>query len=316
LSLLGIHHITALASDPQLNVDFYTDVLGLRLVKKTVNFDSPDVYHLYYGDEIGTPGTLLTFFPFPNAARGKRGSGEISAIAYTVGRSSLDYWMTRLSSKGISFDGPTDRYGDPVIAFLDPDGMKLELVVSDARQAAKAWSKGPVSGEHSLARFHGVTIQQHNAMNTIAFMEGLGFRKEDSNGNRRRFLVGAADAAATVDVIADPSLPPARQSAGSVHHIAWRVPDDGTQAAWRERILGTKSYVTEIVDRCYFRSIYFREPGGVLYEIATNGPGMLIDENIESLGTALKLPPWMESQRAGIEKNLIPLKYANVRSVV
>lgn len=305
MHLSGLHHITVLASDPKRNAAFYTDVLGLRMVKRTVNFDAPDVYHLYYADAVGTPGTLMTFFPFPQAARGQRGTGEVSAIAWHVPASSQGYWVQRLSSKGIGFDGPFVRFGEEVIDFLDPDGLKLELVSSSTPPVVSPWDRGPVPPEHQLRSFHGVSLTVRESGPSLAMLSTvLGARMTGEEGIRQRYAVGQNNEMAAVDLIVDPTLPRARQSAGSVHHIAWRVRTDEEQVAWRERLRSADVNVTEVIDRKYFRSIYFREPGGILYEIATDPPGMNVDEDWPALGMKLQLPPWFEPQRAQIESVL------------
>jgi len=304
----GIHHITVVASDPQRNVDFYTDVLGLSLVKRTVNFDSPGVYHLYYGDGTGTPGTILTFFPYPNAAQGKRGSGEIHAVAFSIAPESEDHWIHRLSSRGISFDGPSERFGERVITFLDPDGLKIELVTRSNRMAIRPREGGPVPAEHQVHGFAGVTMGYLNDTFSKRFLtDVMGFVQTGQAGTRTRFIAGDGGSATAIDTLVLGGITPPRQSAGSVHHIAWRVPDDAAQLAWREHLMESGTYPTEVVDRTYFHSIYFREPGGVLFEIATDPPGFLIDEDPANLGTSLRLPPWYEDKREQIERTLIPL---------
>jgi glyoxalase family protein len=308
MNTLGIHHITSLASDPQRNLDFYTGFLGLRLVKQTVNFDAPDVYHLYYGDETGTPGTILTFFPFPDAVRGKRGAGEISAIAFTVPVGSFDSWIERLSRKGLPFQGPETRFAEKLISFEDPDGMVVELVEDTGTGGKAAWSGSPVDQASAIGRFHGVTIRHRSAGPTTSFLlEGMGFTGAGSEGQRARFLGGNPGSQGVVDVIDDPSAPMARQSAGSVHHIAWRVKDDAEQLEWQKGLPRRGANPTAVMDRCYFHSIYFREPGGVLFEMATDPPGFSIDEPVDSLGSRLRLPSWLEGQRQLIERHLPPL---------
>ena len=305
----GIHHITALASDPQRNVDFYTGVLGLRLVKQTVNFDAPDVYHLYYGDESGKPGTLLTFFPFPNAARGKRGTGEISAIGFDVPVQSLDFWIARLSRLDIRFDGPLSRFGESTIAFQDPDGMLIELVFNPVLHSVHAWHGSPVPDEYATRKLHGVTFQLAERVPTGTLLENiLGFQYEGQDGNRHRYSIGNDLDGAILDIIVRPDMPRARQSAGSIHHIAWRVPDASSQAEYRTRIIAAGLHATDALDRRYFQSVYFREPGGVLFELATDGPGFTVDEPLEELGSRLKLPPWLEPERQRIERILPPLE--------
>lgn len=309
MRLDGIHHITVLASDPQRNVAFYTDVLGQRLVKRTVNFDAPDVYHLYYGDDGGQPGTLMTFFPFPDAARGKRGTGEVSAVAYHAPASSIEYWVHRLSAFGIAIDGPFNRAGEEALAFHDPDGLLLELVFSDHGLPVVPWSRGPVGAVHALRGFHGVTLTLASADASYRMLtETLsGSSATLPPSGRQRVTIDNGLERAVVDIIVDPSMPRARQSAGSVHHIAWRVRSDAAQVSWRERLIAGGVNVTEIVDRNYFHSIYFREPGGVLYEIATDPPGMTVDEDLASLGTTLRLPPWYEPDQERIHRILPPI---------
>jgi len=309
MSIAGIHHITSLASDPQQNVDFYTTFLGLRLVKQTVNFDAPDVFHLYYGDEIGRPGTILTFFPFPDAARGKRGAGEASAVAFSVPDGSFDFWIERLSRKGIPFLGPETRFEQKVISFEDPDGMRVELLENGPAVPNTGWPGSSVGPRSSIRRFHGVTLAHHAAAPTAAFLtDSLGFAAAGTEGNRRRFTAGSGDGEACIDILEDPSAPAARQSAGSVHHIAWRVKNDAEQLEWRQALLKSGTAPSPVMDRQYFHSIYFREPGGVLFEIATDPPGFSVDEAVDSLGSRLQLPPWLEPRRSVIERHLPPLR--------
>jgi glyoxalase family protein len=308
LDILGIHHITALASDPQRNVDFYVGFLGLRLVKQTVNFDAPDVYHLYYGDETGRPGTLLTFFPFPNAHRGERGAGETSAVAFSVPRSSLDFWVERISRAGIELDGPQKRFDQEFLSFEDPDGMKVEFVLDASVEDALGWAGSSVGPKNAIRRFSGATFTHRQLDGPGKFLqEVMHFLPKGSEGSRHRFRVGSGESQAHIDIDVDPNAPPHRQSAGSVHHIAWRVKDDDAQVAWRKDLREAGASPTPVIDRCYFHSVYFREPGGVLFEIATDPPGFLVDETPESLGTVLKLPPWLEPSRPAIDRSLPPL---------
>ena len=307
-TLGGIHHITALASDPQRNIDFYAGFLGLHLVKKTVNFDAPDVYHFYYGDETGRPGTLLTFFPFPNAAKGKRGVGETTAVAFSIPPESLDYWIDRLASHALDFDGPVQRFGDQVIGFEDPDGMMIELVTDAAARAIPVWSGTSVEPAHTPRFLHGATFAESNHEITARFLtDTLGFRFAAQEGARYRYLIGEGEVEAKIDILFQPKANAGRQSAGSVHHIAWRVATNDGQREWQEIFSNAGVYVTPVQDRMYFRSIYFHEPGGVLFEIATDGPGMLIDEPVSELGSHLKLPPWFEPKRERLERMLIPV---------
>ena len=307
-TLGGIHHITALASDPQRNIDFYVGFLGLRLVKKTVNFDASDVYHFYYGDETGRPGTILTFFPFPNAAKGKKGAGETTAVAFSIPPDSLDYWISRLAVHGVDFDGPVPRFGEQVIGFEDPDGMTIELITDEAARAVPPWSGSAVEPAHAPRLLHGATLTESDHESSAKFLAAtLGFRAAGQEGQRYRYLLGEGEAEAKIDVIFSPQLNHGRQSAGSIHHIAWRVAADEGQREWRELLENAGVSVTPVRDRLYFHSIYFHEPGGVLFEIATDGPGMMIDETVAELGTHLKLPPWFEPKRERLEQRLIPV---------
>ncbi len=306
--ILGIHHITAMASDAQRNVDFYVSVLGLRFVKKSINQDAPDVYHLYYGDEVGSPGTAMTFFPFGRAARGTRGTGEISHVAFAVPSSSQDFWINHLSKNGIKFDGPSKKFNDDVITFLDPDGMAIDLIFSDKQQLKFPWEKSSVPVQHAIRSFYGVTMNLAVLDPSVKVLKNiLGSRSALQSENRFRFLIGEGSDEAAIDIVVDPKAPHAHQSAGSVHHIAWRVKDFPAHEEWREAVAQSGLYPTEIIDRFYFHSIYFREPGGVLYEIATDNPGFTVDESLEELGTHLTLPPWYESHRAKIEQALPPI---------
>lgn len=304
----GIHHITALASDPQRNIDFYVNVLGFRLVKRTVNFDAPDVYHLYYGDESGVPGTILTFFPFPDAARGERGTGEISAVAFDVPGRSMEYWVERLARFDVHVDGPSTRFDEQAVSFQDPDGMIIELVFSRMPSASAHWNGSTVPREFAIRRLHGATLLLGGREETDRLLvQTLGFQRIGREGARMRYEIGNGANVAAIDLLVRPGLPPARQSAGSVHHIAWRVADDVSQLQWREKLIAAGLYPTGVLDRNYFRSIYFREPGGVLFEIATDAPGFTIDEPLAELGTELKLPGWLEPERSKLERILPPI---------
>ncbi|HEV2856459.1 MAG TPA: ring-cleaving dioxygenase [Thermoanaerobaculia bacterium] len=302
--IAGIHHVTAMAGDPQANVDFYTGVLGLRLVKRTVNFDDPGTYHLYYGDEMGHPGTIMTFFPWPLARRGVQGAGQATVTSFSVPEGSLGYWTERLGKLGVPFEDPRPRFGEEVLTLLDPDGLRLELVTrkDDGR---KPWTGGPVPAEHAARGFDGVTLTEWNPEVTAEVLAGtLGFRPAGQQGDRFRFEAGAS----RVDVLASPASARGHISAGTVHHVAWRAADDADQLAWREAVAESGLYVTPVLDRQYFHSIYFREPGGVLFEIATDPPGFTRDEPADSLGNSLKLPPWLEPERKRIEQALPPIE--------
>ncbi|HEV7783973.1 MAG TPA: ring-cleaving dioxygenase [Thermoanaerobaculia bacterium] len=306
--LEGIHHVTAMASDPQANVDFYTGVLGLRLVKRTVNFDDSGTYHLYYGDEVGHPGTILTFFPWPGARRGVQGAGQATVTSFSIPQGSLGYWTQRLSSLGVAHEDPHPRFDEEVLTLLDPDGLRLELVAQAADPRAP-WEGGPVPAEHAVRGFDGVTLTEWSSHVTEELLAGtLGFQRVAEHGDRIRFEVGEGGSGARVDVLGAPAAVRGHVSAGTVHHVAWRSVDEPDQLAWREAVAEAGVYVTPVLDRQYFRSIYFREPGGVLFEIATDPPGFTRDESVESLGTTLKLPPWLEPTRQQIEEVLPPIE--------
>ena len=297
----GIHHVTAISGDPQETVDFYTGVLGLRLVKRTVNFDDPSTYHLYFGDETGSPGTILTFFPFGGGGRGRVGTGQASATAFSIPGGSADHWVDRLDDLGVDHDEPTERFGEAVLPLRDGDGQPLELVAADS--PVEPWSDSPVPAEHAVRGFHGVTLASDRPDDTGEVLEHLGYEREDEEGEYTRYRAGG-DRAAVVDVRDPDDAISGRQGAGTVHHVAFRTPDDDAQVAWRERLTDTGLHVTPQKDRQYFRSIYFREPGGVLFEVATDGPGFDRDEDVADLGSALSLPPWLEEDREFLEARL------------
>ncbi|SFR58581.1 glyoxalase family protein [Halogeometricum rufum] len=299
----GIHHVTAVAGDPSENVRFYTDVLGLRLVKRTVNFDDTHTYHLYYGDETGSPGTALTFFPFGEGRPGRSGRGQAVATAFAVPEGSLDYWRERLESHGVTVDDVETRFGADVLPFADGDGQPLELVESES--AVDPWADGPVPVDAAVRGFHGVTLQSARPDATGRVLELLGLERTAETADRVRY-VAPGDRATVVDLLTRES-PRGRPGVGTVHHVAFRVPDAETQMAWRETLSEAGQHVTPQKDRQYFQSIYFREPGGVLFEIATDGPGFTADESVESLGSELKLPSWLEDDREEIRAHLPPL---------
>jgi len=307
-TIAGLHHLTAIVADPQQNVDFYTRVLGQRLVKQTVNFDDPSTYHLYYGDEVGMPGTILTFFPWPGAPQGRRGTGQIIAISFSIATTALDYWIDRLSKYGVAITGPTTRFDEQVISFFDPHGLSLELVAHQGEELRSGWKKGPIPQAYAIGGFSSVTLAEAHLEPTATMLTGvLGFRLLQQEGNRFRYEVGAGGPGARVDVLSLPDQPRGRIAVGTVHHVAWRTEDDAHQLNWRQHLLSHGNNVTPVQDRQYFHSIYFHEPGGVLFEIATDPPGFSIDEPVEQLGTHLKLPAWLEPQRSQIEKVLLPI---------
>ncbi len=305
--ILGIHHVTAIASDPQRNVDFYTELLGLRLVKRTVNFDDPGTYHLYFGDDTGTPGTILTFFPWPGAARGTPGVGQVTVTSFSVPERSLDYWEQRLRSARVPAERSGKRFDETVLTFADPDGLKLEMVAHAGADGSRVRGTG-IPEEHAIRGFYAVTLSEQGFEATADLLRTMGFRDVAEQGNRFRFEVGDGGSGARVDVLCVPEAPHGRVLVGTVHHVAWRVADDESQAAWREKLLEIRPNVTPVIDRCYFHSVYFREPGGVLFELATDPPGFAIDEPVDSLGESLKLPSWLEPHRKEIEEVLPPLQ--------
>ncbi len=305
----GIHHVTAIAGDAQRNLDFYTGVLGLHLVKRTVNYDDPGTYHLYFGDESGRPGSLLTFFPWPGAARGRMGTGEVSVTSFAVPVGSLDFWSRRLREAGSAAVRSSQRFGEPVLAFEDPDGMPLELIESAPEgRGGAAWSGG-IAAEHAIAGFHSATMYLRSRDRSETLLTAtMGFAPLGEERGRRRFRAAGAGPGSIVDTLESREVQRGELGAGSVHHIAWRTRDEATQADWLERLRRVGLKVTPVQDRQYFHSIYFREPGGVLFEIATDPPGFAIDEPADRLGETLMLPPWLEPMRARIERALPPLE--------
>jgi glyoxalase family protein len=313
--ILGIHHVTAIAGDPQQNLDFYTGVLGLRLVKLTVNYDDPQTYHLYYADGHGTPGTILTFFPWPGARKGYQGTGQVTRTAFSVPEGGIGYWTKRLTEYQVKFEGPHDRFQEKVIVFSDPDGLRLELVAGHSLSAEKSWQAGPISVEYAIHGFHSATLAEEGYERTASLLtDTLGFRLVRQEGNRFRYAMGTGDPSSLVDVICTPDGTIGRVAVGTVHHIAWRTADDRQQGEWHSEIARQGYNISPVMDRKYFHSIYFREPGGVLFEIATDSPGFTVDERPESLGTKLVLPDWLESQRSHIEAHLPPLRISQANN--
>ncbi len=300
--IVGLHHITAIASDAQRNLDFYTQVLGLRFVKRTINFDSPGTYHFYFGDDTGTPGTILTFFPWPHASKGRAGAGEVIATAFSVPPGSLTFWRERLSSRSVPFT-EVQRFGTQQLSFRDPDGMALELIEHEEHQESRAPRYSGISAAHAIQGFYGVTLLEHSLEPTQQVLNLMGLAQVAEETGIVRFAPQGNALGRFIDIQIDPKAAPGRMGAGTVHHIAFRNPDDAAQSEWRETLSHSLS-VTPVQDRDYFHSIYFREPGGVLFEMATDNPGFLIDETPESLGEALKIPAWFEPQRARIESRL------------
>jgi glyoxalase family protein len=305
----GIHHITAIATDPQANVDFYLNVLGLRFVKTTVNFDDPGAYHLYYGNEAGDPGTVLTFFPWPDAPKGRVGAGQATSFGFSVPETSLGWWDQHLTGLGIDHSAPASRGDEEVISFRDPDGIQLEVVAHAGSAPTPPWEQGPIPVSSAVRGFHSLTLTEHDLDPTHAMMEGrLDFRVLDQASGRVRYEAGDGGPGTIVDVVASPTTPRGLTAAGTVHHVAFRAPNLEVEMDWRGELLDQGVQVTEMRDRQYFKSIYFREPGGVLFEIATDEPGFTADEPLLELGRSLKLPPWLEPSREQIQRALPPMK--------
>ena len=304
--IVGLHHVTAIAADPQRNLDFYTQVLGLRFVKRTVNFDDPGTYHFYFGDDLGSPGTILTFFPWPGATKGRKGAGEVTATSFSVPTASLDYWENRLEGKGLAVESLGERFAKQVLTFSDPDGMPIELVANSDAGEAKPSRFASIPAQHAIRGFFGVTLLERSPEKTAALLNVMGFHKAAAEGNRIRFTALGDALGKHIDLLIEPDAAYHRLGAGSVHHIAFRAKDDEAQKQWREEI-GKHVDVTPVMDRTYFHSVYFREPGGVLFELATDPPGFTFDEPAESLGEQLRIPQWLEPQRQSIESRLAPI---------
>lgn len=300
----GLHHVTTIAGDTQRNVDYYTDILGLRLVKKTVNFDAPDVYHLYYGNETGSPGTILTFFPYGSIPRGRKGVGQLTYTAFSAPIASLRFWMDRLHERNIPYAGPYRRFSETFVRFEDYDGMGIELVFNDDDQRS-GWDNGRIPAEYAIRGFHTVTLNEVNPDKTIKLLtETMQHTLVGEEEGRFRFKVGSGGPGNFVDVLHSPKDVHALQGAGSVHHVAFSTNTDETQILIQHQLAELGYHVTPVQDRNYFHSIYFREPGGILFEVATNPPGFAIDESVAELGTGLKLPSQYESRRASLEQAL------------
>jgi glyoxalase family protein len=306
--VLGLHHVTAISSDPQKTLEFYTKILGLRLVKLTVNYDDPSTYHVYFGDEIGHPGTVLTFFPWPGQPRGRKGAGQATNTSFSIPSESIQFWQDRLKSHGVSVEAPRNRFRDTVLSLEDRDGQGLELIGAKEIEARTGWTQGPVPKEHAIRGFHSVTLLEEVLERTeTVLVDTLGFRQIGDEEDRFRYETGKGGSGATVDILSRPKAQRGFVSVGTVHHVAFRASNDEHQTDLRQGIVKADLNVTPVIDRNYFHSIYFREHGGVLFEVATDNPGFAIDEPPEQLGTRLALPPWLEDSRAEIEKNLPPV---------
>lgn len=304
-TILGLHHITAIAGNAQQNFDFYTKILGLRLVKKTVNFDDPSTYHLYYGDQAGHAGTILTFFPWEGIGQGVEGAGMATEIGYAVPEQSLEFWKERFNNAKIKTGEITERFGEKLLTFKDPDGLSLSLIVPQTTDLRKPWTTPEVNAEHATKGFHSTTLTLQRIDETAKVLTDIfGYRLLKQEGNRYRFITDAVAQASIVDLLESPGAGRGRNTAGTNHHVAFRVENEAVQLEFREKIMSKNLNITPKIDRDYFYSLYFREPGGVLFEIATDNPGFTVDEPLDELGTNLKLPKQHEHLRAELEQVL------------
>ena len=301
--ILGLHHVTAIAGNAKHNYDFYTNVLGLRLVKRTVNFDDPHTYHFYFGDETGSPGTILTFFPWEGIRQGTQGTGQATEVVYSVPKGSLEFWKKRLEDHGVKLTGSGTRFDDEYISFKDPDGLPVTMLVSKENDPRKGWSFADLTSGVATKGFHSVTLTLHQRSATEKVLELLGYSFMGQEENRYRYKTDAIETAAIIDLVETQGLR-GIGAGGTIHHIAFRVKDEETQMYFRELIVKEGYQITPQIDRNYFFSLYFREPGGVLFEIATDNPGFTVDEPVDELGKHLKLPAQYETRRAEIERVL------------
>ena len=335
--VLGIHHVTAIARNPQENFEFYSVILGLRLVKLTVNYDDPTTYHLYYGDETGRPGTILTFFPWEHIPKGSRGTSEVVTTSFLIPENAIEYWSNRFKDKGVEHSEPKRRFdnSEQIITFYDNDGLKLELVASKEAENRKinAWKNSPIPIDYAIRGLYSVTLSLDGYEESASLLTNeMGFSKIGHEGNRFRFQITDKDieralnnlggnneiqrsnstSSSIVDIVCLPYTQPGTMGAGTVHHVAWRTPNDESQLEMRKKIIRTRLNATPVIDRLYFHSVYFREPGGVLFEIATDPPGFQIDQKLEELGRKLVLPKWLEPRREYIEKTLPSINFSNI----
>jgi len=303
--ILGLHHITAIANNAKINHDFYTNILGLRLVKKTVNFDDPGTYHFYFGNETGDPGTILTFFPWEGIGKGKTGVGMATGIGYAVPAGSLAFWADRFSKYNVTQGQISESFGEQLLPFQDPDGLNLQLIVPAKNDERKAWETGEIKSDTATKGFHSVVLTLKNIKATAEILTDIfGYRLLKQEGNRYRFITDAIETASIVDLVEMPDGATGISAAGTNHHIAFRVKDEAAQMEFREKIISKGLNITPKINRDYFYSLYFREPGGVLFEIATDNPGFATDETVDTLGSSLRLPKQYEPARAKIEKVL------------
>lgn len=311
--ITALHHVTCIAGDPQENYDFYTGVLGMRLVKRSVNQDVPGTYHLFYADAEGHAGTDLTFFPWPEMAPATPGVGLASEVGLAVPAGSLDFWRGRLGSFGISAGEPVVRFGERVLTFTDPHGLHVALVETSDGREFTPWADSPVPADRQVLGLHSMRVVERDVETTSRFLTGtLGFTSAGSEDGWQRFVLPGSRSGRILDVRAEPSEPRGKWGTGAVHHIAWRVPDDAAELEVRAAVEDAHRRPTPVIDRFWFKSVYFLEPGGVLFELATDGPGFAIDEPAATLGEQLVLPPWLEPRRREIEAGLPPLHQPRV----
>lgn len=312
--ITGLHHVTAIAGDAQENVDFYSGVLGMRLVKKSVNQDSPGTYHLFYADAVGHPGSDITFFPWPELPPVRAGVGLSVEVSLAIPNAALEYWQTRFTEMGVRHQAVELRRGSWALPFSDPHGLPLALVETGDKREFTPWNESPVPAAKQILGLHSVRLWERDLGLTSAFLTGtLGFEPIGAEGDWEGFAIPGGGSGRYLEIREMPQAERGQWGTGGVHHVAWRVPDDATELQVRERVSGAKRRPTEVIDRFWFKSVYFLEPGGVLFELATDGPGFTADEDAATLGERLVLPPWLESQRGQIEAALPPLRSAPSR---
>ena len=314
--ITGLHHVTAIAGDAQENVDFYSGVLGMRLVKKSVNQDSPGTYHLFYADAVGHAGADITFFPWPELPPVRTGVGLSVEVSLAVPLGTLDFWQARFNETGVRYKAVESRRGSGALPFFDPHGLPLVLVETGDKREFTPWPESPVPSARQILGLHSVRLLERDLALTSAFLTGtLGFEPMGAEGNWEGFALPGGGSGRYLEIRELPQSDRGQWGTGGVHHVAWRVPDEATELQVRERISRAKRRPTEVIDRFWFKSVYFLEPGGVLFELATDGPGFTADEDVATLGEQLVLPPWLESQRAQIEAGLPPLRPAASRAL-
>jgi glyoxalase family protein len=310
--VFGLHHVTAISGPAQENLDFYSGVLGMRLVKRSVNQDDPGTYHLFYADADGRPGTDLTFFPWAQMPRGQKGFGLSVEVSLAVPRGTLNYWAERLSRYGVAAGSPEVRFGERALPFVDPHGLDVTLVEVDERPFTP-WESSPVPPARQVLGLHAARIWERDLSSTAQFLtEVLGFEHSGEEAGWHRFAADGGASGNVLDIQEVSGAGRGRWGVGTIHHLAWRVADDDHQAKVRQRVLQAGVRPTPVIDRFWFRSVYFSEPGGTLFELATDGPGFAVDEEAAHLGESLVLPPWLEGQRPQIEAALPPLRYPPV----